>query len=156
TSGQKVGITTNVMDGDDRQIYITYQNFPKDVLAGESILRDDGKGQVRVISTNNDDSVHCDVVYGGVLTSCKGDNRPSIKVSIPSLTEEDLYNLEFALNNDVEWIGLSFVRTADDITELKRIISNHKNTARVVAKIEKPEAIDNIDAIIEVTDGVMV
>ncbi len=155
-SGHKIEITTKELIGDDKQIYITYQSFPSDVRSGEIILLDDGKIQMRVLSTNNKDSVQCEVVYGGILTSRKGVNLPNTKVSIPSLTEEDLTNLEFALNNDVEWIGLSFVRSADDIIELKRIIARSDKTARVIAKIEKPEAIDNIDEIIEVTDGVMV
>jgi len=155
-SGHKIEITTKELIGDDKQIYITYQSFPSDVRSGEIILLDDGKIQMRVLSTNNKDSVQCEVIYGGILTSRKGVNLPNTKVSIPSLTEEDLTNLEFALNNDVEWIGLSFVRSADDIIELKRIIARSDKTARVIAKIEKPEAIDNIDEIIEVTDGVMV
>ncbi len=155
-SGHKIEITTKELIGDDKQIYITYQSFPSDVRSGEIILLDDGKIQMRVLSTNNKDSVQCEVVYGGILTSRKGVNLPNTKVSIPSLTEEDLTNLEFALNNDVEWIGLSFVRSADDIIELKRIIARSDKTARVIAKIEKPEAIDNIDEIIEATDGVMV
>ncbi len=155
-SGHKIEISTRELIGDDKQIYITYQSFPSDVRSGEIILLDDGKIQMRVLSTNNKDSVHCEVVYGGILTSRKGVNLPNTKVSIPSLTEEDLVNLEFALNNDVEWIGLSFVRSADDIIELKRIIARSDKTARVIAKIEKPEAVDNIDEIIEVTDGVMV
>ncbi|MFA6944737.1 MAG: pyruvate kinase [Pedobacter sp.] len=155
-SGHKIEITTKELIGDDKQIYITYQSFPSDVRSGEIILLDDGKIQMRVLSTNNKDTVQCEVLYGGVLTSRKGVNLPNTKVSIPSLTEEDLANLEFALNNDVEWIGLSFVRSADDIIELKRIIARSDKTARVIAKIEKPEAIDNIDEIIEVTDGVMV
>jgi pyruvate kinase len=96
------------------------------------------------------------VVHGGILTSRKGVNLPNTKVSIPSLTEEDLSNLHLALDNDVEWIGLSFVRNASDIVELKRIIEQRGKTARVIAKIEKPEAIENIDEIISVTDGVMV
>ena len=155
-SGNKIEITTNEMIGDDKQVYITYQSFPKDVRAGEIILLDDGKIQMRVIETNNSDTVLCEVIYGGILTSRKGVNLPNTKVSIPSLTEEDLTNLEFALKNDVEWIGLSFVRSADDIIELKRIIGRSEKTARVIAKIEKPEAIDNIDAIINVSDAVMV
>jgi pyruvate kinase len=100
--------------------------------------------------------VLCEVVHGGILTSRKGVNLPNTKVSIPSLTEEDLVNLEFALQNDVEWIGLSFVRTGEDIVELKRIIARSGKSARVIAKVEKPEAIDNIDAIVAATDGVMV
>ena len=156
TSGHKIEITTKELIGDEKQIYITYQSFPSDVRSGEIILLDDGKIQMRVLSTNNKDTVQCEVLYGGILTSRKGVNLPNTKVSIPSLTEEDLTNLEFALKNDVEWIGLSFVRSADDIIELKRIIARSDKTARVIAKIEKPEAIDNIDEIIEATDGVMV
>lgn len=155
-SGHKIEITTKELIGDDKQIYITYQSFPSDVRSGEIILLDDGKIQMRVLSTNNKDSVQCEVLYGGILSSRKGVNLPNTKVSIPSLTEEDLTNLEFALKNDVEWIGLSFVRSADDIIELKRIIARSDKTARVIAKIEKPEAVDNIDEIIEATDGVMV
>ncbi|MDB5121508.1 MAG: pyruvate kinase [Sphingobacteriales bacterium] len=155
-NGNKINITTKEMIGDDKQIYITYQSFPRDVRAGEIILLDDGKLQMRVLETNNIDTVTCEVMYGGILTSRKGVNLPNTKVSIPSLTEEDLVNLEFALKNEVEWIGLSFVRSADDIIELKRIISRSGKLSRVIAKIEKPEAIENIDEIIKVTDGVMV
>jgi pyruvate kinase len=155
-NGTHVKITTQECIGDDNQIYITYETFPQDVKAGEIILLDDGKLQLKVVETNRKDTVICEVVHGGLLTSRKGVNLPNTKVSIPSLTEEDLVNLDFALENDVEWIGLSFVRKAEDIIDLKRIISRSGRTARVIAKIEKPEAIDNIDAIIEVTDGVMV
>lgn len=155
-NGTHVKITTTECIGDDNQIYITYETFPQDVKAGEIILLDDGKLQLKVVETNRKDTVICEVVHGGVLTSRKGVNLPNTKVSIPSLTEEDLINLDFALENDVEWIGLSFVRKAEDIIDLKRIISRSGKTARVIAKIEKPEAIENIDAIIEVTDGVMV
>lgn len=155
-NGKTINITTNEQIGDEENIYITYTNFPKDVRIGEIILLDDGKLQMRVISSNNKDSVSCEIMYGGILTSRKGVNLPNTKVSIPSLTDEDLDNLKFALEHDVEWIGLSFVRTAEDIVELKRIIAHSGKTARVIAKVEKPEAIENIDAIIEVTDGVMV
>ncbi|RZM06706.1 MAG: pyruvate kinase, partial [Pedobacter sp.] len=138
------------------RIYITYDTFPKDVKAGEIILLDDGKLQMRVISTNLEDEVVCEVVHGGILTSRKGVNLPNTKVSIPSLTIEDRKNLEFVLENDVEWIGLSFVRNAADIIELKEIIKQRGKSARVIAKIEKPEAIANIDEIIAVSDGIMV
>src|SRR6201994_405332 len=155
-NGTHINITTNECIGDDNRIYITYENFPQDVQANEIILLDDGKIQMRVIETNKKDTVLCEVVHGGILTSRKGVNLPNTKVSIPSLTEEDLINLEFALQNDVEWIGLSFVRTGEDIVELKKVIARSGKAAKVIAKIEKPEAIDNIDAIIEATDGVMV
>jgi pyruvate kinase len=155
-NGTQIHITTQECIGDDNRIYITYETFPQDVKPNEIILLDDGKIQMRVIETNRKDSVLCEVVHGGILTSRKGVNLPNTKVSIPSLTEEDLVNLEFALQNDVEWIGLSFVRTGEDIVELKRIIASSGKAARVIAKVEKPEAIDNIDAIVAATDGVMV
>lgn len=155
-NGTHINITTHECIGDDNQIYITYDTFPQDVQANEIILLDDGKIQMRVLETNKIDKVVCEVVHGGILTSRKGVNLPNTKVSIPSLTEEDLEHLHFALDCDVDWIGLSFVRNADDITELKQIINGRGKAAKVIAKIEKPEAIDNIDAIIAATDGVMV
>ena len=155
-NGTRINMTTQECIGDDNQIYITYEAFPQDVHANEIILLDDGKIQMKVVETNRKDTVVCEVVHGGILTSRKGVNLPNTKVSIPSLTEEDLVNLDFALKNDVEWIGLSFVRNAEDIVELKRIISRSGKSSRVIAKIEKPEAIANIDAIIAATDGVMV
>jgi pyruvate kinase len=155
-NGKTTVITTNECIGNEDRIYITYQNFPQDVQAGEIILLDDGKLQMKVISTNLKDEVVCEIVHGGILTSRKGVNLPNTKVSIPSLTPEDRENLEFVLENDVEWIGLSFVRKAEDIIELKKIIAERGKTARVIAKIEKPEAIANIDEIIAVTDGIMV
>jgi len=155
-NGAQITITTTEQIGDNEKIYITYDTFPNDVRQGEIILLDDGKLQLRVLNTNNKDEVRCEVVHGGILTSRKGVNLPNTKVSLPSLTEEDLSNLHFALKNDIEWIGLSFVRDASDIVELKHIIAQSGKPARVIAKIEKPEAIENIDEIISVTDGVMI
>ena len=155
-NGTHINITTHECIGDDNQIYITYDTFPQDVQANEIILLDDGKIQMRVLETNKIDKVVCEVVHGGILTSRKGVNLPNTKVSIPSLTEEDLVNLHFALDCDVDWIGLSFVRNAEDIIELKQVINARGKAAKVIAKIEKPEAIENIDAIIAATDGVMV
>ncbi|MCX2481872.1 pyruvate kinase [Pedobacter sp. MR2016-24] len=155
-NGSRTIITTKECIGNEERIYITYTTFPKDVKAGEIILLDDGKLQMRVIETNLEDEVVCEVVHGGILTSRKGVNLPNTKVSIPSLTVEDRKNLEFVLENDVDWIGLSFVRNAADIVELKEIIKARGKHARVIAKIEKPEAIANIDEIIAVSDGIMV
>ena len=155
-NGSRTVITTKECIGNEERIYITYTTFPKDVKPGEIILLDDGKLQMRVIETNLEDEVICEVVHGGILTSRKGVNLPNTKVSIPSLTVEDRKNLEFVLENDVDWIGLSFVRNAADIVELKEIIKARGKHARVIAKIEKPEAIANIDEIIAVSDGIMV
>lgn len=155
-NGRTTVITTEKCVGNEERIYITYENFPQDVKAGEIILLDDGKLQMKVLETDLKKNVVCEIIHGGILTSRKGVNLPNTKVSIPSLTKEDRENLEFVLKNDVEWIGLSFVRKAEDIIELKRIIAERGSTARVIAKIEKPEAIANIDEIIEATDGIMV
>ncbi len=155
-NGTRISMTTHECIGDDNRIYITYETFPQDVQPDEIILLDDGKIQMRVIETNRVDTVICEVVHGGILTSRKGVNLPNTKVSIPSLTDEDLENLQYALQWDVDWIGLSFVRTGQDIQDLKHIIAASGKAAKVIAKIEKPEAIDNIDAIIAATDGVMV
>jgi pyruvate kinase len=155
-NGTRTNITTHELIGDDNQIYITYDTFPQDVQPDEIILLDDGKIQMKVISTNKVDTVVCEIVHGGILTSRKGVNLPNTKVSIPSLTEEDLVNLKYALDWDVDWVGLSFVRTGQDILELKKIIADSGKAAKVIAKVEKPEAIDNIDEIIAATDGVMV
>lgn len=155
-NGTRINITTHECIGDDNQIYITYETFPQDVQRNEIILLDDGKIQMKVIETNRLDTVVCEIMHGGILTSRKGVNLPNTKVSIPSLTEEDLENLKLALDWDVDWIGLSFVRTGQDIIDLKRIIAASGKAAKVIAKVEKPEAIDNIDEIIAATDGVMV
>lgn len=155
-NGTHINITTKECIGDDNQIYITYEAFPQDVQANEIILLDDGKIQMRVLETNKVDTVVCEVVHGGILTSRKGVNLPNTKVSIPSLTEEDLENLQYALEWDLDWIGLSFVRNAGDIIDLKQVIARSGKAAKVIAKIEKPEAIENIDEIIAATDGIMV
>jgi pyruvate kinase len=155
-NGSRINITTHECIGSEDGIYITYETFPQDVQPDEIILLDDGKIQMRVIETNRQDTVVCEVVHGGILTSRKGVNLPNTKVSIPSLTEEDLENLKYALEWDVDWIGLSFVRTGQDIIDLKRIIAESGKAAKVIAKVEKPEAIDNIDEIVAATDGVMV
>lgn len=155
-NGSTIEMTTQELIGDENRIYITYENFPNDVKENEIILLDDGKLQLRVLSTNHKDSVICEVVHGGVLTSRKGVNLPNTKVSIPSLTEEDLDNLNFALDHGADWIAMSFVRSAEDIIQGKQVIAAKGSHAKIIAKIEKPEAIDNIDAIIEATDAIMV
>src|ERR1700761_5581139 len=137
-NGSHIKMTTHECIGDENGIYITYEAFPQDVQANELILLDDGKIQMRVIETNKKDTVVCEVVHGGILTSRKGVNLPNTKVSIPSLTEEDLINLEYALEWDLDWIGLSFVRTGEDIIDLKRIIKESGKSAKVIAKVEKP------------------
>ena len=154
--GSIVTIVTERITGTSERFGISYSLMPRDVQPGEIILLDDGKLQMEIVSTNGVSEIKAKVIHGGILSSKKGVNLPNTKISLPSLTEKDREDLEFALNNDVDWIGLSFVRSARDIIELKHIISNRQAKALVVAKIEKPEAIDDIDEIIKVTDALMV
>lgn len=157
-AGKQIIITTVECEGTADKIYITYPQFPKDVKVGENILIDDGKLLLETVSTNGKDEVVAIVRHGGILSSKKGVNLPNTKVSLPCLTEKDLKDLDFALTHKVDWVGLSFVRSASDIIELKHLIKNFDQNVRtrVVAKIEKPEAILDIDNIIKETDALMV
>ena len=149
-------LTTNECTGNSKYAYINYKNFPKDVNEGEIILINDGKLQVKVVKTNKKDKVTTRVVYGGPLDSNKGVNLPNTTISQPCLTEKDLNDLEFILTQPIEWIGLSFVRSAQDILELKKHVLKANHDARIVAKIEKPEALNNLGSIIDVADAVMI
>ncbi len=156
TAGNEITFTTSKTIGNAEKVYINYSEFPKDVKVGERILVDDGKLAMEIISTNKKDEAVAKIINSGTLSSKKGVNLPNTKVSLPSLTEKDRIDLDFAIENNVEWIGLSFVRNARDIIELKHIIKSQGKTSRVIAKIEKPEAVEDIEDIIDKTDGVMV
>tara|TARA_B110000285_G_C15133599_1_gene625341 strand:- start:2600 stop:4015 length:1416 start_codon:yes stop_codon:yes gene_type:complete len=154
--GSEVIITTDKMVGTADRFSINYTQLPQDVKSGEKILLDDGKLCLEILETNGSTEIKTKVIFGGKLSSHKGVNLPNTKISLPSLTEKDLIDLEFALKHNIDWIGLSFVRSAKDIIELKNIISSKKAKAKVIAKIEKPEALEDIDQIIDVCDGLMV
>ena len=154
--GEKITITTEECIGDTSKIYITYPNFPKDVEVGDKIMLDDGKLILKAENSNKKNEVEAVVIQGGELNSKKGVNLPNTKISLPCLTAKDLADLEFALEVGIEWIGLSFVRSVNDLKELKKIISEKKSPAKIISKIEKPEAIQQIDAIIKKSDAVMV
>jgi pyruvate kinase len=154
------GTTVTIRASEDQtdldEITTNYLNFAHDVQVGELVLLDDGKLKLKVLETDQDTIVKLEVIHGGILTSRKGINLPATKISLPSLTAKDLSDLDFALDHDVDWIGLSFVRNARDIIELKELIAKRKKHARVIAKIEKPEAIEEIEDIIKETDALMV
>ena len=154
-AGQELIITTKQLVGNNEIVSTSYENLPNDVKVGQMILIDDGKIELAVKEVRDTDIV-CKVVYGGPLKPRKGINLPQSKVTAPSLTAKDLVDLEFGLKNHLDWVALSFVRKAADIEIIKDIIRRHNATTRVVAKIEKPEALENIDAIIEATDALMV
>lgn len=153
--GDRITITNEPVIGTASLVSTVYQNLPQDVVQGDRILIDDGNLELVVVDTDGK-NVNCTVIHGGILKSRKGINLPNTKVSAPSLTEKDLEDLEFGLEHEVDWIALSFVRSADDIIDLRERIKKAGKECRIVAKIEKPEALENIDAIIEATDAVMV
>jgi pyruvate kinase len=154
--GDEIIISTKEGIGNKERVYIRYDKFAQDVKPGEKVLVDDGKIVLEIISTNGKDEARAKVINGGMLASKKGFNLPNTKISLPCLTPKDLEDLDFALDHDVEWIGLSFVRSASDIIELKHLIAARNKSSKVIAKIEKPEAIEDIDNIIKETDAIMV
>jgi len=154
--GAEFSFVTEKCIGTKSMAYMTYQRFPQDVQPGEEIMIDDGKLKLKVIDTNRTDTVKCVVVNGGILSSKKGVNLPDTKVSLPSLTDKDKEDLVFALGLGVDWVALSFVRSVTDIVEIKEFIKKQKKHAFVIAKIEKPEALKEIDNIIDMTDAIMV
>lgn len=154
--GAEIKIRVGREEGDENAIYTSYMNFAKDVQPGEPVLLDDGKLRIDVVSTDGASDVVCKVVYGGKLKPRKGINLPKTKISLPSLTEKDEADLALALEENVDWIGLSFVRSAQDIHELRNRIEAEGKHTKIVAKIEKPEAVAELDEIIAATDAVMI
>jgi pyruvate kinase len=143
--------------GDKEKVYMNYKNFSKDVKAGEKILLDDGKLIFEVLSTDKKSKVEAKVIQGGRLKSKKGVNLPNTKISLPALTPKDVIDAEFAIKQEVDWIALSFVRNSEDIIDLQKLIEQHsEHKIPIIAKIEKPEGIENIDKIISYCDGLMV
>jgi pyruvate kinase len=154
--GQQFTFVTTPCVGDRNKAYISYKNLPMDVTVGEIILVDDGKLSFQVEESNRKDAVRCRVLNGGPLSNHKGVNLPNTRVSLPSLTEKDMADAKFALDHHMDLIALSFVRKVKDIEDLRQLIAAHPHHAHIIAKIEKPEALEEIDQIIDATDGIMV
>ena len=154
-TGGKVTITAREIEGTAELIPTTFQSLPEEVKPGSRILLCDGKIELRVRDVAGQD-IHCDVVNGGTLGEQQGINLPGAALSIPALTEKDRKDLEFGLKHGVDAIALSFVRSASDVLEAKKIIAAHKKEVPVIAKLEKPQALDQLAEILEVSDGVMV
>ena len=149
--------TADDIPGTAERVYMNYKQFPADVKPGEKILLDDGKLMFEALETNGTSEVVCKVIQGGPLKSKKGVNLPNTKVSLPALTEKDIRDALFAIENQVDWIALSFVRNAEDLMELQDLISKHSSyKIPIIAKIEKPEGVENIDKIVAFCDGLMV
>jgi pyruvate kinase len=144
-------------EGTKDRVYMTYDRFPQDAKPGERILLDDGKLMFEVISTDKKTEVKAKVIQGGPLKSKKGVNLPNTDISQPALTEKDIEDAIFAIGQKVDWIALSFVRHAEDLVQLRDLINKHSDyKIPIIAKIEKPEAVENIDQIVTECDGLMV
>lgn len=154
--GDILTFTNEKCIGNMEKIYMSYDQFAADVNVGERILVDDGKIVLEVVSSNKIDQVKLKVLFGSRLSSNKGVNLPDTNVSLPCLTEKDLEDLDYILTQPVNWIALSFVRKAEDIIDLKDRIAAAGRDIKVVAKVEKPEAVENIKGIIKATDSVMI
>jgi len=154
--GDVIEIVTNKDTNSNKKIYINYANLPKEVKLDDRILIDDGKIELQVVVADGVQLIKAKVIYGGELKPRKGVNLPDTSLSVPSLTEKDIEDLNFILKQEIDWIALSFVRSENDLLQLKKYITAANHPARVIAKIEKPEALINIQKIIQETDAVMV
>ncbi len=156
--GDQIVFTTNLIEnGDNSMVQIGYNLFPKDVKKDEKVMVDDGKIILKVVKTNKSDEVTLEVIQGGELKSNKGVNLPNTKISLPALTEKDINDAKFAIKNSFDWIALSFVRSKNDVLMLKELIhSETKKSMPIISKIEKPQAIEKLESILKVSDGLMV
>lgn len=154
--GKRFFINTKIEEREGDKLPIQYETFAKDVEAGAKILVNDGKVELKVISTNRIDEVEVEVIFGSEISSKKGVNLPNTKISMPCLTSKDLKDLEFGIENKVDWIAISFVRSVGDVHQLKEILKSRNSHSKVIAKIEKPEALAEIEEIIEATDAIMI
>jgi pyruvate kinase len=154
--GDVLTFTNEKCIGNLEKIYVSYPNLAGDVVVGNIILIDDGKLEVKVISIEKNGDVKVVVTLGGILSSKKGINLPDTKISLPALTEKDLIDLDFIIRQQCDWVALSFVRKVEDITYLRKLLNEQKSKTKIIAKIEKPEALVNIREIILESDGIMV
>jgi pyruvate kinase len=154
--GAIMTLTTQATISSGNVIYVKYSTLARDVKVGERVLLDDGKLELEFTKRVDEHTVEAKVINGGLLSSNKGFNLPSSDMSVASLTPKDRKDLEFIMENDFDWVALSFVRAAKDIIELREILKANNCTAKIVAKVEKPQAVDNIDEIIAATDAIMV
>ena len=155
-NGDDIIFSTEKQMGTKHKVYVSYPNLTKDVKVGERIFLDDGKLEVQVKEIVNDKEIKATILLGGLLLPKKGVNLPDSALTMPSLTEKDIADLEFIITNNLDWVALSFVRTSQDIIELKKIIKSRKSKIKVIGKIEMPEAIKNLRDIIIESDGIMV
>ena len=154
--GDEFYFTNQKCMGTMEHIYMSYPDFHKDVRIGEKILLDDGKIEVLVKEIGSDNRVKVEVLSPGILSSKKGVNLPDTKISLPSLSDKDLNDLDFIIAENIDWVALSFVRRPDDVLQLREILKSKNSNAKIISKIEKPEALEHLREIILASDAVMV
>jgi pyruvate kinase len=154
--GDILKFTNQKRIGNKEGVYVSYPNLHADVRVGNKILIDDGRIEVLVKKVIDQSDVQVEVTMGGTLSSNKGINLPDTKISLPALTEKDLVDLDFIIEQQVEWVALSFVRSVKDIIGLRKKLKEKKSKTKIIAKIEKPEALNNLRDIIVESDGIMI
>ncbi|HMU46014.1 MAG TPA: pyruvate kinase [Chitinophagaceae bacterium] len=154
--GDILTFTNEKLVGDKDRIYVSYPNLHADVIVGEKIMINDGKLEVKVKSILKNNDVKVEVILGGILSSKKGINLPDTKISLPALTEKDLEDLEFIIDQELDWVALSFVRKVKDLEDLRKRLEKKNSKTKIISKIEKPEALENLRDIILHSDGVMI
>ncbi len=154
--GDILTFTNEKVVGNKERIYVSYPNLHSDVIIGNKIMIDDGKMEVEVISIEKNNDVKVKVTMGGIISSKKGINLPDTKISLPALTEKDLADLEFIIEQKLDWVALSFVRNVKDLVGLRSKLNDKDSKTKIIAKIEKPEALQNIRDIIIESDGIMI
>lgn len=155
-TGDIIRFTAQKCIGTKEKIYLSYPNFHNDVKVGEKVLIDDGKIEVIIKEKHENKDVSAEVLIGGILSSKKGINLPDTKISLPALTEKDIFDLDFIIQQKIDWVALSFVRSPEDIKLLRNLIKQKNSNAKIIAKIEKPEALTHLREIILSSDAIMV
>jgi pyruvate kinase len=154
-AGQRVILTTEDVKGTPERLPVNYPGLPRDLVPGNTVLIADGLIELRVTGVN-DHEVECEVVHGGELTSQKGVNLPGVPVNLPAITEQDIRDIKFGIEQEVDFIAASFIRRAQDVLAIRRILEEQGADVDVIAKIETREGVENLDEIIRVADGIMV
>lgn len=154
-AGDQFILTNKILEGNENIVSVSYTQLPKSVFAGDTILLCDGEIEIKVIQKNNNDII-CQVIVGGTLSARKGINIPTRSLPIASLTEKDKRDLDFGIDQDVDYVALSFVKNADDVLQLRKLIQQKNKDIPIIAKIEKHEALDNLEDIIKAADAIMV
>jgi pyruvate kinase len=154
-NGQTFTLTTKKIVGDEKKVFINYPKLPKEIKKGDDVLLDDGKKRLRVLRVSGNEII-CKVIVGGETKGRRGVNLPNTELSISAITPKDKKDLAFGVSHNVDFVALSFVRHVNDVLNLRKLLKQHKSNAQIIAKIETPQAVRDIDAIIEAADGIMV